>query len=353
MATQTGGHHLVLDSASSLSHSRYGLHIYLQPHSRHSASITWRQAHPPFFLWSPSAIYYLSAMILFSLFQQLKLLFLLHNQKTAGTCFSYFIWNILSKTSSASLYKCEKTCWYLLQNISKPFMLTPQSDNMNMRSFPRSLCHSKMCFSSFVVRSSTWMKHLWICKEKCKNQTKSCLRFLDFLSSVLCCWDVRSAMVVWPNKTCYNGVLGQQTQLMVHCSKDLKHISVLQLNWSIHRNTAERAYWCVPRRGGGGGGVKKAVYLHTSSSPAVTPLTIWIIPDKPLFEITGLQVKVGHPCKNKQIHGSLKKSIFLSSLPGSWKGSFFSWDPPVELKNENQFVEAFLSRLKLLLWVTL
>lgn len=49
MATQSGGHHLVLHFARSLSDSRYGLHIYLQPHSRHSASITWRQAHPPFF----------------------------------------------------------------------------------------------------------------------------------------------------------------------------------------------------------------------------------------------------------------------------------------------------------------
>lgn len=124
-----------------------------------------------------------------------------------------------------------------------------------------------------------------------------------------------------------------------------------QLNWSIHWNTAEHAYWCWPRRGGGG--VGRGVYLHTSSLPAVTPLTIWIIPDKPVFEITGLQIKLGHPCKNKQIHGSLKKSFFLSSLPGSWEGVFFRWDPPVELKNENRFVEAFLSRLKLLLWVTL
>lgn len=176
---------------------------------------------------------------------------------------------------------------------------------------------------------------------------------LKELLSVLCCCDVRSVVVnTWSNNTCYNGVLGQKTQQMFHCSKDLKHISVLQLNRSIHRNTAEHAYWCLPRCGGGGG-VKKAVYLHTSSSPAVTPLTIWIIPDKPLFEIIGLQIKLGHPCKNKQIHGSLKKSIFLSSLPESWVGSFFSWDPPVELKNENWFVQAFLSHLKLLLWVTL
>lgn len=159
------------------------------------------------------------------------------------------------------------------------------------------------------------------------------------LSSALRCWGVRSAMVTWPNKSGYNGVLEQQTHEMVHCLKDLKHISVLQLNWSI-RNTAEHAYWCLPRRRGGG--VEKAVYLHTSSSPAVTPLIIWIIPDKPLFEITGLQIKLGHPCKNKQIHGSRKKSIFLSSLPGSWEGSFFSWDPPVELKKWESVCGSFL-----------
>lgn len=94
--------------------------------------------------------------------------FWLHNQKTAGTCFFPFISNILSTTSNASFYKCEKYL-LILQNISKPLRLTPQSDNMNMKSITRSVSDSKMCFSSFVVRSATGMNYMWICKEKSNN----------------------------------------------------------------------------------------------------------------------------------------------------------------------------------------
>lgn len=133
----------------------------------------------------------------------------------------------------------------------------------------------------------------------------------------------RNAIVMRPNKTCDSGVLGQHTQQMVHFSKDLQHISVLQPNSSVHRNTVEHACRHLPT----GAGAGKAIYLHTSSSPAVTPLTIWIIPDKLLFEITGLQIKLGHPCKTKQIHGSPKKSIFLCSLPGCWEDTIFLLGP--------------------------
>lgn len=249
------------------------------------------------------------------LFEQLQLC-TIQPADSGGTCFSHSTWNILRKTTSASLYKCEESCWCLLHPCKYQQIVhadNAKRQNGNLRSFPRSPLRSKPWFSSFVAPLE-WIQQFGDLQRKKQQPNKELPVVLDTLklegvayqSSVPPGINRRNALVMWPNKTCDSGVLGQQTQQMVHSSKDLTHISVLQLNSSVHRNTVEHSCRRLPT----GAGAGKAIYLHTSSSPAVTPLTIWIIPDKPLFEITGLQIKLGHPCKNKQIHGSPKKSIF-------------------------------------------
>lgn len=91
------------------------------------------------------------------LFEQLWLC-TLQPADSAGTCFSHSTWNILRKTTSASLYKCEESCWCLLHPCKYQQIVhtdTAKRQNVNLRSFTRSPLHSKPCFSSFVVRSST------------------------------------------------------------------------------------------------------------------------------------------------------------------------------------------------------
>lgn len=104
----------------------------------------------------------------------------------------------------------------------------------------------------------TECSNLWICKGRKQQPNKEipvvlyALKLKVLLISVLCCqWceNRRNVIIMWPNKTCNSGALGQQTQQMVQCSKDLKHISVLQPNSSVHRNTAEHAYRCLPTGG--------------------------------------------------------------------------------------------------------
>lgn len=201
-------------------------------------------------------------------------------------------------------------------NISKSLTQTPPSDKMGIWEAFLDLRFIQSHASPPLLSGAQpeWNQQFGDLQRKKRQPNKELPVVLDTLKlegvayqpSVLPGINRSNAILMWPNKTCDSGVLGQQTQQMVHFSKGLHHNSVLQPNSSVYRNTVEHACRRLPT----GAGAGKIIYLHTSSSPAVTPLTIWIIPDKPLFEITGLQIKLGHPCKNKQIHESPKKSIF-------------------------------------------
>lgn len=115
------------------------------------------------------------------LIEQLKLC-TLQPADSAGTCFSHSTWNILRKTSSISLYKCEESCWCLLHPCKYQQRVhtdTAKRQNVHVRSFPRSPLHSKPCFSSFVVRSSTGVNPaIWgFAKEKATTKQRTTCGF--------------------------------------------------------------------------------------------------------------------------------------------------------------------------------
>lgn len=205
MAAQSGGHHCgPLLHKFTFSQSIRTLYIVTSSLSPASSCNLEASAAPPSFyealLLFIIRLQVMHTMILLGLFQQLKLLFYFTNRKPPGPLLFLLHLKHPHVFLCTNVKKLVDTCSKISANHSH----WHHKITTWMREAFRDLCLIQRCASPPFLWGA--LPEWTICgfaKEKKSNQTKSYLQFKihlnlkEFLSSVLCCWDVRRAWLMF------------------------------------------------------------------------------------------------------------------------------------------------------------